>query len=212
MKKIIFLFATILTLHANAQSDAGVFFDLNLGTRFGGVTSDLSTMKTGFHIDGGVGYMFNSYFGVKGGLGFNTFNAVSIADEAKSDRSGSLRGSLQAILSISELANFGTEKFGLRIHSGFGFGTISNPDYKRNYTENSDFEDPALKGNDDVVNVIFGLTPQFHINEKLSVNIDLSHSLFMKQDYAYDRQFSNTKLESGTHGYTTSTIGLSLRL
>jgi hypothetical protein len=41
---------------------------LNVGGRFLGNVSDSSTLTPGIHLDGGVGYMFNPIWGIKGDL------------------------------------------------------------------------------------------------------------------------------------------------
>lgn len=213
MKKLILALALFTGFSTNAQSDGGLFLDFGIGTRFGGVTTESTVLQTGLAIDGGLGYMFNNKFGVRGGLTFANFNAVDVNNEAVSDRAATIQASLQGILSISQLANFGTEKFDLNFHAGFGFGTVFNPDFKEDYVEMyGEFDDPMFKGNDDVVNVVFGLTPRFPINEKLTVMVDVSHYLLLNQDHFVDRRYSNAQLENGTTGFTTTTVGLSLNL
>lgn len=213
MKKL-FLALTLFTgFTSTAQTDGGLFMDLEIGSRFGGITTESTVMQTGLAIEGGIGYMFNNKFGVRGGLTFANFNAVNVNNEAVSDRAGTIQATLQGVLSISQLANFGTEKFDLNFHAGFGFGSIFNPDFKEEYVEaNGDFEDPMFKGNDDVVNVVFGLTPRFPINDKLAITLDVSHFLLLKQDHYVDRRYSNTLLENGTQGFTTTTVGISVNL
>ena len=212
MKKLFVAIALITGTSANAQT-SGLFIDFGLGSRFGGITTESTVMKAGLNFNGGIGYMFNDIFGVRGDLGYSTFKAVDVNDEAVADRAGSIQASLQGVVSISEAVKFGTPGFGLNFHAGFGFGTIFNPDFKTEYVESGgEFGDPMIKGNDDVVNVVFGLSPRFPINDRITVTVDASHFLLLKQDNYYDRRYSNDQLESGLRGFTTSTVGLSINL
>lgn len=78
--------------------------------------------------------------------------------------------------------SFIPEKIGLNFHAGFGLSTL----YNTNFTDAAEkagieFSDPGLKGNDDMVNIVLGLTPQFKLNDKISINLDLSTKLLVKQ-------------------------------
>ena len=190
MKKLFIVIALFTGVSANAQTetaitstDGGLFIDFGIGSRFGGITSEATKMQVGLNIDGGLGYMFNNMIGIRGNVSFSNFKAVEVGNEAISDRGGNVQASLQAIVSISEAANFQTPSFGLNFHTGFGFGTIFNPDFKTSYVEtHGEFGDPMIKGNDDVVNFVFGLSPRFKINDKISVLVDATHLLLLKQD------------------------------
>ena len=59
MKKILIAILTITSMSASAQTDEGVFFDLNFGGRFSGANSDSVTMAPGLHIEGATGYMLS---------------------------------------------------------------------------------------------------------------------------------------------------------
>lgn len=224
MKKIFLALALLTGVSANAQtastetpattaSSSGLFIDFGIGSRFGGITTESTIMQVGLNLDGGIGYMFNNIFGVRGNMSFNTFKAVDVNNEAVSDRGGNLQMSLQGVVSISEAVNFGTPGFGLNFHTGFGFGTIFNPDFKAEYVEtHGEFLDPMIKGNDDVVNYVFGLSPRFPINDKICVTLDVSHLILFKQDNYYDRRYSNAQLENTNQGITTTTVGISINL
>lgn len=211
MKKITFIVMIFATLGAASQTEKGLFFDANLGMRVGGVTSTKSTVGPGFLADGGIGYMFNNYLGIEGHLGFNSFRAVNVNDNGVDDRSYLINSSIQAVLGISQLAGFGTEKFDLYVHTGFGFSSFSKPGFKKGYKENAEFGDRFFKGNDDAVNITFGLTPRFHINEKMSFNLDISHFVLFKQNHAIDREIGNTFVD-GTTGVSNFSLGITYRL
>ncbi|MDA7803882.1 porin family protein [Crocinitomix sp.] len=211
MKNFLIILLTGASFLANAQTEKGIFFDANLGTRIGGQTSEFATLKPGFHAEGGMGYMFSNIIGIKGHIGYSTFNAVSVANTGFNDKSSIFNATLEGVLGLSQLAGFGTEKFDLYVHAGFGFNTFSNPDYKEGYTTTSEFKDRFFKGNDDAMNVTFGLTPRFHINEKFSLNVDAAYSVIFNQSNSLDRQIGNTSLE-GASGMTFVTLGMTYRL
>tara|TARA_B110000285_G_scaffold219603_1_gene270362 strand:- start:305 stop:946 length:642 start_codon:yes stop_codon:yes gene_type:complete len=213
MKKLLFLVITMSTLSVSAQNDEGVFFDLNFGARFAGANSDLVTQGAGLNITGATGYMFSNIVGIRGVLGFDSFKTAVDGDEAGvEDKSYMLRATLEGVLSISQIANFGTDKFDLNFHAGFGFASHVNPSWKedRLAVDGYEFEDPALKGNDDMINVVFGLTPKYHINENISITADFSYVMLMKKDWTNDRS-NNTAVE-GLDGIVNASVGLSYRL
>jgi hypothetical protein len=159
-------------------------------------------MGAGLNITGATGYMFSNIVGIRGVLGFDSFKTAVDGDEAGvEDKSYMLRATLEGVLSISQIANFGTDKFDLNFHAGFGFASHVNPSWKedRLAVDGFEFEDPALKGNDDMINVVFGLTPKYHINENISITADFSYVMLMKKDWTNDRS-NNTAVE-GLDGF-----------
>ena len=210
MKKLIISLALLTSVNSFSQTDKGLFFDLNLGSRYGGATSEFSKMGPGFHLDGGVGYMFSNIIGIKGELGMDWFNAMS-ADETTEDRAGMGRATLMAVLGVSELAGFGTEKFALRLNLGFGLASLSNPNWKDDRIASGyEFTDPLLKGNDDMGHFIIGLNPQYHINSSISVNANIAFVGLLQQSYVVDRS-TNVAVE-GVQNIVNASVGISYRL
>ncbi|MEY3236878.1 MAG: hypothetical protein RI883_979 [Bacteroidota bacterium] len=194
MKKSLFILTLLLSLFSSAQRGKGFFLEANFGMRFNGITSDVSKLKPGFHMDGAVGYMINNFVGLKVDGGYDSFRGVKTLSDGTEikDRSYMLRGSVQGVLSISELAKMNVKYFSLLFHTGFGFATNINPSYKKSFTENGGtFTDPVFKGNDDMVNIIFGFTPQYKINNNFLINLDLSTVLLPKQSHYLDRAFDS---------------------
>ncbi len=196
---------------ASAQTEKGLFFDANAGVRLGGETSSKSTVDPGFHLHGGVGYMFNNFIGVQGKLGFNTVKAVNVIESGVDDRSYLLNITAEAVLGVSELAGFGTEKFDLFVHAGGGISTIGNPGYKRRYEETREWNDKLFKGNDDSFNAIFGITPKYHLDENISFSLDIAYFMMFNQTYSLDREIGNT-LVSGSKGMTNISLGITYKL
>lgn len=212
MKKILFALLTVSTLSVTAQTDEGLFFDFNFGGRFSGAASDSVTMGPGLHLEGATGYMFSNIVGIRGVLGYDQFKTVE--DESNptiEDRSYMLRASLEGVLSISEISGFGTSDFGLNFHAGFGLATNVNPSWKEKREEAGfEFKDPMFKGNDDMINVMMGLNPKYHINENLSINADITYTILSKKDFTSDRS-NNIRVE-GMDGILNGSIGLTYRL
>ncbi len=211
MKKILVTLLIAVSAGSFAQTEKGMFFDANIGSRFGGATSTLVTLGPGFHVNGGMGYMFNNIIGIKGQLGYNAFKSVSVADEGIEDKAGMFSTSLEAVVGISQLIGFGTEKFDLYLHTGFGFSTISNPGYKEKYEEVNEFEDRGFKGNDESFLIPVGLSPTFHVNDKISLKLDLSYFVMFGQDNSLDREIGNIQLDDAS-GISFTTLGLTYRL
>ncbi len=212
MKKIALFVFISLSIGTFSQSiTENLYFDLNTGTRFGGTTSDSASLGAGFHIDAGVAYKLNELYAIKTDLGFDIFTAKNATGTVE-DNSLLIRASLQGVVNVSDLAGFGTETFGLKFHGGFGFATNSNPSFKDVYTSSGEvFNDPGFKGNDDMINFIFGLNPQYKLTEKLSVNADLCLVLLAMQSNYVDRILSPEENKTMGNIFNAS-IGISFKL
>ncbi len=211
MKNIILLvLLTIVTFTTEAQtithnpkSKTGAFADLRVGTRFGGAVTDNITLSPGFNVQGGLGYMVSKYWGFKGDIGFSTFNSKKALTPSFGG-STALRMSLQAILSISEVANFNIKNFGLNLHAGFGIATIKAKEWKK---LNPNSQDPFIKGNDDVIDLRVGLNPQYHFNKvPLSLDLDFSFNMLALQDHTIDRSAYLNR--QGMSNFSTLSVGL----
>lgn len=203
------VFAIVSSLTAFGQTDEGLFLDLNFGGRFSGAFSDSVSMSPGLHIEGATGYMFSNIVGIRGVLSFDSFKTSDLnASPEIIDRSYMLRATLEAVLSISELAGFGTDEFDLNFHSGLGIATQSNPSWKESREEAQiEFNDPFLKGNDDMINVTMGLNPKYHISDNLSINADITYVILSQKDWTADR-FNNVSV-NGVDGILNGSVGLS---
>ena len=212
MKKIIFTICLISTVSVNAQVEKGLFIDANFGTRFSGTHSDSSTLGIGYHADGGLRYMVGKNWGIKADMGYDAFSANPTDESKVADRSYNIRASIQGVLSISEVAKLGIDKFSLLMHGGFGFTTNINPNWKKTYTDQGGvFGDPFIEGNDDMVNFIIGLTPQYVINNKLAINLDFSTIILVKESGYVDREF-DASINEGTGIYHNLTVGISYKI
>ena len=192
MKHLFTILFTVVALFSNAQFIKKLSLDVNVGGRFGGAVADSVPnykVSPGIHADGGVRYQLNELLSIRGGLSYDGFKTsrdkLNDLDTANlEDNSSLISGSIEAVVNLKKLKfmSFIPEKIGLNFHAGLGLSTMSNSNVKKFNTDNNITpSDPGLKGNDDMVNIVFGLTPQYKLNDKISINLDLSTKLLVKQ-------------------------------
>lgn len=187
MKHLFTILFTVVALFSNAQFIKKLSLDVNVGGRFGGAVADSIPnykVSPGIHADGGVRYQLNELISIRGGISYDGFKTsrdkMNDLDTANlEDNSSLISGSIEAIVNLKKIKfmSFIPEKIGLNFHAGVGLSTMSNPTYKDGIT----FTDAGIKGNDDMINIVFGLTPQYKLNDKISINLDLSTKLLVKQ-------------------------------
>ena len=192
MKHLFTILFTVVALFSNAQFIKKLSLDVNVGGRFGGAVADSVPnykVSPGIHADGGVRYQLNELISIRGGLSYDGFKTsrdkMYESDTANlEDNSSLISGSIEAVVNLKKIKfmSFIPEKMGLNFHAGFGLSTLFNT----NFTDAAEkagikFSDPGLKGNDDMINIVLGLTPQFKLNDKISINLDLSTKLLVKQ-------------------------------
>ena len=191
MKHLFTILFTVVALFSNAQFIKKLSLDVNVGGRFGGAVDTINNYKVspGIHADGGVRYQLNELISIRGGLSYDGFKTsrdkLNDLDTANlTDNSSLISGTIEAVVNLKKLKfmSFIPEKIGLNFHAGLGLSTMSNSNVKKFNTDNNITpSDPGLKGNDDMINIVFGLTPQYKLNDKISINLDLSTKLLVKQ-------------------------------
>lgn len=157
----------------------------------------LSDMNYGL----GVRYMFNDKFGLMldGGFGQVEGDDASAFDfETKYTRLG-----LQGVVNLGSVLNFNTwtKRLGLLAHGGAGATFLS-------------YDDAALVEDEKAINLIFGVTPQFRVSDRVSLFLDLAMQGNLKQDMTMDgMQYSG---KSSVHHFkgmvTTVSAGISVYL
>jgi OOP family OmpA-OmpF porin len=188
MKHLFTILFTVVALFSNAQFIKKLSIDVNVGGRFGGAVDTINNYKVspGIHVDGGVRYQLNELISIRGGLSYDGFKTTGniTSDSTSTDNSSLISGTIEAVVNLKKLKfmSFIPEKIGLNFHAGLGLSTMSNSNVKKFNTDNNITpSDPGLKGNDDMINIVFGLTPQYKLNDKISINLDLSTKLLVKQ-------------------------------
>lgn len=186
----------------------GWFIDGNAGVRLLGKTSDAADMKIGPTFNAGLGYLINEKFGLKGRVDYNKIVTTSSMQE---DVQNSFALSLEGVVKLIQV--FGEERprdFALILHGGAGITAMFNPEWRDNQRDaNIPFEGPGLKGTDDMFHVVIGITPQYHFNSKVSLNLDVSQFIQFKQNRTYD--FSNATPADGPTGLLGVSLGLTIR-
>lgn len=187
------------------------FADLNVGTRMFGATSSQADLGLGLNVNAGLGYLFTERFGIKGRLDFNSFEFTpGIGDDAKATASA-YSISLEALTDLIALIE-GTTSYAqdwkVIIHGGLGFSAYSGKDFKENYLD-EEFQDDYRKGNDNMGHIILGITPQYHLSTKWSLNLDFSTFLLIKQDFTFDN--FNGERFNGLGNISAVSLGLTFR-
>ncbi|TDQ17600.1 OOP family OmpA-OmpF porin [Algoriphagus boseongensis] len=210
MKKLILstIMAGALAVAANAQDfnkwsiEFGGGFNKPMAPLTGGYLSP--TLNLG-HVEFGARYMFNEKFGLKLDYGFGTVKEVK--DESPEFRTKYNRLNLQGVANIGRIMNFEsfTRRFGLLLHGGAGIGVV-NPEENR-------FNDFT----DNVYTLIFGITPQFKISEKVALVGDISTVLNGRQTVTWDgATFIYPDINNGFYGangtWWSGTLGLNIYL
>lgn len=223
MKKItILILLTTYFFTANAQSGAGkaqnnsnvnwfktgLFIDINGGGRFLGETSSIASMSAGPSFNAGLGYFFNDKIAIKGRLDYNQFKATY---NGVIDKSYSVGASAEVVARLLQVfAETKSRSFSLNMHLGAGLTTLRNPSYIdfRKETGIPDSE-KFITNQDDMGHIIVGLTPQFHISPKWSINLDVSHFSQFNQGVTYDTD--NLIPSKKVTGIISTTVGLTFR-
>lgn len=222
MKKIsILLLLTLITTSVSAQMrpgrsigklkinwyKSGWFLEGNGGVRFLGQTSDIAKMQIRPSLNGGVGYFFNEKVGIKGRVDAHQF-AATYAD--KTDLSMSVSGSAEVVLRLIQIFSPRTSRdFALNLHAGSGLSALINPSVRKQVEANGGEYKGKLFNADNVGHVIIGIMPQYHINSRVSINLDVSHFSQFKQNRTYDTHNGvETKAVTGVIG---ATVGLTFR-
>lgn len=157
-------------------------------------------------VQGNVRYMFNNRFGVMGTLQYNNFK-IGETGYRTNYMNAMIHGVVNAgdIIKLHAITN---NKLGLLIHGGFGIGSM----WQKGFWDSLGIENPEtplFNRSDDMLVWSFGATPQFKINEKFSINADLTFLFHGRQHRTYDFQHANPR-EGGINGYfLTLSVGAS---
>ena len=187
------------------------FYEGSVGARLLGSTSSGASLSTGLNLNAGAGYYFSERFGLKGRIDYHRFSFTPGMDGQKSAKGGAVSLSFEALSNVLHWFNPG--KFGkwrLALHAGAGLTSYSNRAYK-DYRNKMGLplEDPAINGNDDMGHVLLGVTPQYHINGRCTISIDISTFILFKQDFTFDRY--NEVRHKGVGDISTISLSLSFR-
>ena len=120
-----------------------------------------------FHADFGVRYMFNPKFGLKLDGGYDR---IKEGEGVKNFKSNYYRVDLQGVVNVGRVLNFETwtNRLGLLAHGGAGISMMNN-----DATDGADGK--LFKDNDNMANVMVGLTPQLRLTDRVVLTGDVSY-------------------------------------
>lgn len=195
--KSLFIVAVLTSSISFGQSSLN---KLSVGFNYGinGVINapiDINTSNS-HHIGLNTRYMFNTNLGLMIGLGYDLFPTTEGTETT--NQYGSLN--IQGVYNIGSLFKLPSKRFSLLLHAGGGFASMWNKDF-----ESDNATDPYIKGNDDIITLNAGITPQFKINDRFSVNIDLAYALNLEQDRSFNWSYVT---ENNRGSFYTASVGL----
>nr|MBI1229318.1 OmpA family protein [Cytophagales bacterium] len=205
MKKIILstLMAGALVMGTRAQDDFNKWsIELNGGfnhaqapvtpTYFPGIVLG--------HVDFGVRYMFNDKFGAKLDYGFGTFSEQNDTNEFSTPYN---RVNLQGVANLGRIMSWEsfTRRVNLLAHMGAGVGQV-NPD--------------ASDMNDNVFNLMAGLTGQIKLSDRIALTGDVSTIFNGRQIITFDGNtlvpLTDQTYQGPGANWWTGTLGLNFYL
>jgi len=156
-----------------------------------------------YHISAGTRFMLNNKYGLKWDIGYDRIShdktgIFNNTGTSKPFTSKYARTSVQFVVDVGRLLQFEnfSEKTSLLFHTGGGMSWLwskVNPE------------------TDEMVNFMFGLAPQFKVNERFSITTDVSFVWHIYQQYTWDMY--NSVFNRGFDGfYVNGTIGLNFYL
>ncbi len=180
-KKLLFIALTVLlsgvSYAQNASSDEPGFNHWSIDAGIG-LTKPYRNMTPGYgtatpdFLSGELGarYMFNEFFGVKGGLGYSNFQEK---DGMMDFTTKQYQINLQGVVGLGRLLHFEswTQTFNLLAHAGFGAGWLD-------YDNTSDA--------DKVGTAMVGFTGMVKLSDRVSLNIDGTTGYNGRQNRTFD--------------------------
>lgn len=204
MKSLIFAVFSLISLVGFAQNYNKCSIGFNIGGHDGMHNSNHTTHVYQFtHYELNSRYMFNNRVGIKFDGGFDHFNFTD-----GHPATNALRFSVQPTFNLTDLLHMNdfTSRWGMLLHMGGGYSAmwnkalISGPKELFNAKEGS--VDEMLQG-------IIGLTPQFKVNERLSINGDISFMGNIRQNNGFDFEASPVQGGGFSGYYASATVGFS---
>ncbi|WP_087937813.1 OmpA family protein [Algoriphagus faecimaris] len=185
MKKTMFVLAFIVSIGTSyAQKDFNTWsLEVN-----GGFNKPMGPLTPGYlsptlnigHIDFGARYMFNEYFGLKGDLGFGSFNEAKDVSPTFRTRYASAR--MRGIINFGRLLNFEsfTNRLNLLVGFGGGIGGL-----KQDLRPIEDYDIDLVYIFSANVDLLYKLS------NKISLSGSISPNLNGRQRFTFDGAFFN---------------------
>jgi OmpA-OmpF porin, OOP family len=209
MKKLLLLvslFVFSYTIAQEAEMQGASFnkwsIDLN-----GGLSRPTAPFEGGYfvddfsfyHVDLGARHMFNPKFGFKLDFGYDSFENSSNSLPFKSVY---YRANIQGVVNLGRVLNFEdfAKNLNFQAHFGPGYSFLTSD---------------GFSGEDQIVNVLLGLTAQYKLTERVALNADFTMINNIRQHYSFDgtSTFGAVGQDRGFNGTLyNATLGLSFYL
>ena len=203
MKNLFCILAVLFSVQVNSQSMNKSSIGFNIGGHDGmSKTNHYTRLHQLNHYELNYRYMMNNRFGLKFDAGFDNFQFVD-----DHPATNALRFSIQPTFNLTDLLhmnNFST-RWGILLHMGAGYAAMWNKEV-RGPNEILNLKEGSV---DEILQGIIGLTPQFKLNERLSINGDIAFMGNIRQNYGFD--FESAPIQGGGFSgyYATASIGFS---
>lgn len=180
---LVFSFHFLFFSQENNNNKFSVDFNLGITNPFSALSPNYYANYVDlFHSDLGLRYMPKEQLGLKLDFGFDRFrnDKFGVYSESLPFKSFYFRTNLQGVVNFGKILHFTdwTKKIGLIGHAGAGF-SITVGDSATNSNSST-----RLK--DQMINLIYGVTPQFKVNDRLALNLDLTLISNLNQSYNFD--------------------------
>jgi OOP family OmpA-OmpF porin len=128
-------------------------------------------------------YMFTNRAGIRLGVNYDFLDFID-----RPYNSYYVRTSLEGVVNAGDILHFPQvmPRIGLLVHGGFGFSSLWSDNNPRIANTES-----LSKRADGMINFTFGVTPQLKLNERWSLNGDLSFIFHARQNNRFDMQAKN---------------------
>ncbi len=202
------LFLALAPSALNAQTEIDGMnkwsLGLSIGAHDGMAPSRATTRLYQIHHYGiNARYMFTNRAGIKLGVNYDFLDFID-----RPYNSYYVRTSLEGVVNAGDILHFPQvmPRIGLLVHGGFGFSSLWSDNNPRIANTES-----LSKRADGMINFTFGVTPQLKLNERWSLNGDLSFIFHARQHNTFDMQRVNKK--GSIDGYMLNlSIGVSYYL
>ena len=203
MKNLFCILAVLFSVQVNSQSINKSSIGFNIGGHDGmSKTNHYTRLHQLNHYELNYRYMMNNRFGLKFDAGFDNFQFVD-----DHPATNALRFSIQPTFNLTDLLHMNnfTTRWGILLHMGAGYAAMWNKEV-RGPNEILNLKEGSV---DEMLQGIIGLTPQFKLNERLSINGDIAFIGNIRQNYGFD--FESAPIQGGGFSgyYATATIGFS---
>ena len=203
MKNLFCILAVLFSVQVNSQSMNKSSIGFNIGGHDGmSKTNHYTRLHQLNHYELNYRYMMNNRFGLKFDAGFDNFQFVD-----DHPATNALRFSIQPTFNLTDLLHMNnfTTRWGILLHMGAGYAAMWNKEV-RGPNEILNLKEGSV---DEILQGIIGLTPQFKLNERLSINGDIAFIGNIRQNYGFD--FESAPIQGGGFSgyYATASIGFS---